>query len=88
MMQEHWFKVELQFVCPSCNKVSAEKILARAQNRTAGAIAIIERVTIECQQCKAICSDPVQIQLLMKDLTPEELANLQIGSSASSQRRT
>ena len=78
-MQEHWFKVELQFVCPSCNKVSMENILARAQNKTAGAIAIIERVTIECQQCKAICLDPVQIQLLMKDLTPEELASLHMG---------
>jgi len=87
-MQEHWFKVELQFVCPSCNKVSTENILARAQNRTAGAIAIIERVTIECQQCKAICSDAVQIQLLMKNLTPEELANLQIGPAGALSQRS
>jgi Pyruvate/2-oxoacid:ferredoxin oxidoreductase delta subunit len=85
-MLSHWFKVELQFVCPSCNRVSIENVIARAKNKTAGAIAIIERLTITCQLCKAICSDAVQIQMLMKDLTPEELANLQIDSSASSQR--
>ena len=83
-MQEHWFKVELQFVCPSCSGVSTETIVARARNKDSAAIAIVEHVTLECQLCKAICLELVEFQLLMKDLTPEELASFQIGSDASS----
>ena len=83
-MKEYWFKVELQFVCPSCSGVSAESIVARARNKDSAAIAIVEHVTLECQLCKAVCLEFVEFRLSMKDLTPEELANLHIGSGASS----
>lgn len=73
----------MQFVCPSCGKVSKEMILARAKSKEAVAIAIVERVAIECQLCKAICQDTIQLQLSMKDVTPEELANLQVGARNS-----
>ena len=80
-MKHHWFKAELRFLCPSCSKVSTETILARARDENAVAIAIVQRVPIECQLCKVACPDPVQIKILMSYLTPEELANLQIGPS-------
>jgi hypothetical protein len=79
-MKQHWFKAELQFLCPSCSKVSTETILARASDENTAAIAIVERVPIECQLCKVTCPGPVQIKILMS-LTPEELANLQVGPS-------
>ena len=82
-MKQHWFKAELRFLCRSCCKVSTETILARARDENAVAIAIVERVPIECQLCKVTCPDPVQIRILMSYLTPEELANLQIGPSPS-----
>jgi hypothetical protein len=82
-MQEHWFKVDLQFVCPSCSGVSAETIIARARNKDSAAIAIVEQVTLECQKCKAICLESVDFRLSMKDLTPEELANFQVGACNS-----
>lgn len=82
-MKQHWFKAELQFLCPSCRKVSAETILARASDQNTAAIAIVERVSIECQLCKVTCLGSVQIKIFMSYLTPEELANLEIGSSPS-----
>jgi len=80
-MKQHWFKAELQFLCPSCSKVSTETILARASDENTAAIAIVERVRTECQLCKVTWHGPVQIKILMSYLTPEELANLQIGPS-------
>jgi hypothetical protein len=82
-MKQHWFKAELQFLCPSCRKVSAETILARASDQNTVAVAIVERVPIECQLCKATFAEPVRIKMLMSYLTPEDLANLQMGSSPS-----
>lgn len=82
-MKQHWFKAELQFLCPSCRKVSAETILARASDQNTAAIAIVERVAIECQLYKVTCPGPVQSKILMSCLTPEELADLQIGSRPS-----
>ena len=82
-MKQHWFKAELQFLCPSCRKVSVETILARARDQNTVAIAIVERVPIACQLCKMTCAEPVQIKILTSYLTPEDLANLRIGSSPS-----
>ena len=82
-MKQHWFKAELQFLCPSCRNVSAETFLARASDQNTVAMAIVERVPIECQLCKVTCAGPVQIKIVMSYLTPEELANLQVGSSPS-----
>jgi hypothetical protein len=82
-MKQHWFKADLQFLSPSCRKVSVETILARARDQNTLAIAIVERVPIECQLCKVTCAEPVQTKILMSYLTPEDLANLQIGSSPS-----
>ena len=83
-MQEHWFKVDLQFVCPSCSGVSTETIVARARNKDSAAIAVVEQVTLECQLCKAVCLESVEFRLSMKDLTREELGNLHVGPNASS----
>ena len=82
-MQKHRFKAELRFFCPTCNKMSKEIILAHARDESAAAIAIVERVSIECQLCKAICDCPAQMQLSMNNLTGEELAVLKIGSAAT-----
>ena len=82
-MRQHWFKAELQFLCPSCNKVSTETILVLASDQNTVAIAIVERVPMECQLGKLTCHGPLQIKLSMSYLTPEGLANLQIGSSPS-----
>jgi len=83
-MQEHWFKVDLQFVCPSCSGVSAETVVARARSKDSAAIAVVEQVTLECQLCKAVCLESVEFRLSMKDLTQEELGRLHVGASASS----
>ena len=86
---QDWFKVELQFVCPSCNKVSMETILIHAENRydpDAVAIAIKEREPVVCQLCKAIRPYGVPTRTLMMDLTPEELANLRVYSDPSFKR--
>jgi hypothetical protein len=61
-------------------KLSTETILARARNRDAVPIAIIERIQPIDQLCNAVCQNGVPFQILIKDLTPEELANLKIGS--------
>ena len=84
-MPENWFRAEMQFVCPSCRKVSKEMILARARSKEAVAIAIVERVTLECQLCKEVCLVPVDIQLSINEMTPREIANVRLGSSASTQ---
>jgi transcription elongation factor Elf1 len=83
--QQSWFKADLQFGCPSCNKVSTETILVRARDLNAVSVAIVARVTPTCQLCKAVCQVRVPFELVIKDLTPEELANLQIASDTSSQ---
>jgi len=86
---QDWFKLELQFVCPSCNKLSTETILTRAEDKRdpdAMAIAIKEREPVVCQLCKAIRPYGVPTQALMTDLTPEELADLRIDSGLSSKR--
>jgi len=83
-MQEHWFKVDLQFVCPSCSGVSEETMVARARNKDSAAIAVVEQVTLECQLCKAVCLESIEFRLSMKDLTQEELGRLHVGPSASS----
>lgn len=82
-MKQQWFKTELQFLCPSCNEESTETILARAIDQNAVAIAIVRRVAIECQVCKATCPFPVQVKLSMSYSTSEELAKLPVGSSPS-----
>jgi hypothetical protein len=86
---QDWFKVELQFVCPSCDKVSTETMLTRAENKRdpdAVAIAIKEREPVVCRLCKAIRPYGVPTRTLMMDLTPEELANLRVDSGLSSKR--
>ncbi len=86
---QDWFKLELQFVCPSCNKVSTETILTRAENKRdpdAVAFAIRERELVLCQLCKAIRPEGVPTQALMMDLTPVDLANLRVDSGPSSKR--
>ena len=83
--QQSWFKADLKFGRPSCNKVSTQTILARARDLNAVSVAILARVTPTWQLCKAVCPLRVPFEVVIKDLTPEELANLQIASDTSSQ---
>lgn len=83
--EQSWFKAELKFDCPSCNNASAETILARARDLDAVSVAIVERVTPTCQLCKAGCQDCVPFEIVIKDLTGEELANLRICPDTSFQ---
>lgn len=82
-MQQSWFKAYLKFGCPSCGRVSTETILARARDLNAVPIAIVDRVTLTCQLCNTACQDGVPFEIVIKDLTPEELADLQISDASS-----
>lgn len=77
-MQLSWFKADVKFGCPSCGKVSTETILAHARDLNAVPVAIVDRVTLTCQMCKTVCPDRAPFEIVIRDLTAEELANLQI----------
>jgi hypothetical protein len=62
--------------------VSKETILARAPSRVAVPTAVIERVEPICQLCHAACQNAMPFQIVIKDLTPEELANLKIADTS------
>lgn len=79
-MAQPWFKADLEFNCPSCNQKSTEIILARARDSNAATIAIVQRIELVCHHCKVVCRDRVEVQLSIKDFTPEELASLQTES--------
>jgi hypothetical protein len=81
-MADYWFRADLRFLCPSCKKESVETIIAASENKhDPGAVATGVRDLIHpvvCQNCKAICPDGIQINLGINDLTPEELAKINI----------
>lgn len=83
----YWFKAEIRFKCPSCGKDSYETIISSSTNHDPPAVGktITENVKPVCQHCRAT-PDPKSaglIQLVLKDLSPEELAKLDIGSDSS-----
>jgi hypothetical protein len=85
-MSKYWFKADIRFLCPSCKKESIETVFASNTKHDVDAVAfkIKERVhPLPCQNCKAICPANVQIFLGINDLTPEELANINLGGSPS-----
>lgn len=54
----------------------------RAQvTRTPQQLQLLSACLLQCQLCKVTWHGPAQIKILMSYLTPEELANLQIGPS-------
>ena len=89
-MPDYWFKADLKFICPSCNKESMETVLTCAETKRdpyAVAAAIKDRARpIACQHCKEICPDVAKVHLLMNDLTPEELSKINFGGDLSSKR--
>jgi molybdopterin-binding protein len=84
-----------QSICKSigskrnCNSVArhawnwARKLFSLGHEIVMPPIAIIERIQPIYQLCNAVCQNGVPFQILIKDLTPEELANLKIGSDTS-----
>ena len=80
MKGKFWFKANLIFLCPFCNKQSDELIFVAFDIHASGVAADVIRQTvkpIKCQSCKAIRPKGTQIQIDMKDMTPEEVANIQ-----------
>ena len=77
----YWFKGELSFLCPSCKEISRETIITSSpdHNPPAVAQAIKGRILPICQLCKRVPQpSEVQIQLVLKDLSDEERASLDI----------
>jgi len=78
-MSDSWFKADVSFFCPNCQKVSVEQIIAAADKHNPDAVARAVREAISpltCQWCKKVAPEGIKVQLGMNDFTPEELAKV------------
>jgi hypothetical protein len=83
---DNWFRAELSFFCPSCQKTSAETLIAAADKHNPDAVADqIKQSTkpLTCKVCGTLAPEGIKVQLLMNDLTPEELAKINFGAADS-----
>jgi hypothetical protein len=74
MTHQFWFKVTYTFTCPSCHKISTEKVAANSTTNDLEKLkASVNRQSLACQLCGTSLSDGVEISVDIPGDTLESL---------------
>jgi hypothetical protein len=74
MPHRYWFKITYSFMCPSCNKMSNEMIIANSPTNDVPALkASANQQKLACLLCKAPLADGVEVTVTVHPETPESL---------------
>jgi len=80
-MTDSWFRADVFFDCPFCHKRSTESIIVGADRHDPVAVAEGIRKAahpLTCQNCKRQAPHGTKTQIGINDLTPEELAKINL----------
>lgn len=71
---EHWFGVTYTFTCPSCHRVSEEKVVVNSPSDDPGQLQqSVNRHRVICQRCAELVSAGTEVTVHLIPSTPASL---------------
>jgi hypothetical protein len=82
---QHWFSAVIRFNCPSCRRISAEKMAVSSPVADADAVkTAIENQSLSCQLCNTALEEGTPIGLDVRPSTPVDLERIGVAGKKAS----